>query len=35
VLQSVLFIFTKLNGEGASPLPIPHLLEKFLFKKRK
>jgi len=21
-----------LNGEGASPLPIPHPLEKFLFK---
>jgi len=23
----------KLNGEGASPLHIPHPLEKFLFKK--
>jgi len=27
------FIFIKLNGEGASPLPILHPLEKFLFKK--
>jgi len=27
------FIIIKLNGEGASPLPIPHLLERFLFKK--
>jgi len=26
-------IFIKLNGEGASPLPIPHCLEKYLFKK--
>ena len=27
------FIFIKLNGEGASPLLIPHPLEKFLFEK--
>jgi len=25
--------FINLNGEGASPLPIPHHLKKFLFKK--
>jgi len=29
----VFFIFIKLNGEGASPLHIPHSLEKFLFNK--
>jgi len=30
----VFFYFYKtLNGEGASPLPIPHPLENFLFKK--
>jgi len=33
VLQSVFFIFIKLNGEGASPFPVPHPLENFLFKK--
>jgi len=27
------FIVIKLNGKGARPLLIPHLLEKFLFKK--
>ena len=27
------FIFIKLNGEGASPFPIPHPFKKFLFKK--
>jgi len=27
------FIIIKFNGEGASPLPIPHPLERFLFKK--
>jgi len=33
VLQSVFFyFFIKINGEGASS-PIPHPLEKFLFKK--
>ena len=26
-------IIIKLNGEWASPLPIPHPLERFLFKK--
>jgi len=31
--KACFFIFIKLNGEGASPLPIPHPLEKFLFKK--
>jgi len=29
----VFFIFIKLNGEGTTPLLIPHPLEKFLFKK--
>jgi len=29
----VLFYFYKIKCEGASPLPIPHPLEKFLFKK--
>jgi len=28
-----LIFFINLNGKGASPLPIPHPLEKFLFKK--
>jgi len=27
------FNFIKLNGKGASPLPIPHPLKRFLFKK--
>jgi len=31
--KACFLIFIKLNGEGASPLPIPHPLEKFLFKK--
>jgi len=31
--KACFFIFIKLNGEGACPLPIPYLLEKFLFKK--
>jgi len=31
--KACFFTFIKLNGEGASPLPIPHPLEKFLFKK--
>jgi len=34
VLQSVFFIFIKLNGEGASPLPIPTSLKSFYLKKK-
>jgi len=30
--KACFLFFIKLNGEGASPLPIPHPLEKFLFK---
>jgi len=31
--KACFFIFIEINGEGASPLPIPQPLEKFLFKK--
>jgi len=31
--KACFFIFIKLNGEGASPLPIFRSLEKFSFKK--
>jgi len=32
-IKACFFIFIKLNGEGASPLTIPHILDKFLFEK--
>jgi len=32
--KAFFFIFIKLNGKGASPLPILHPLDKFLFKKQ-
>jgi len=34
VLQSVLFYFYKIKWGGASPLPIPHPLEKFFYLKK-